>query len=29
LNANGDLVSAMVVARISEGKNWFLNKSNG
>lgn len=23
LNANGDLVSAMVVARISEGKKWF------
>jgi Na+/H+-dicarboxylate symporter len=29
LNANGDLVCAMVVARISEGKKWFLNKSNG
>ncbi|WP_281322784.1 dicarboxylate/amino acid:cation symporter [Flavobacterium aestivum] len=28
LNANGDLVCAMVVARISEGKKWLLNKSN-
>ncbi|WP_426090284.1 dicarboxylate/amino acid:cation symporter [Flavobacterium sp. DSR3-2] len=26
LNANGDLVSAMVVARISEGKNWLTVK---
>ena len=26
LNANGDLVSAMVVARISEGKNWLTEK---
>jgi Na+/H+-dicarboxylate symporter len=25
LNANGDLVSAMVVTRISEGKNWLSN----
>ncbi|MEQ1553330.1 MAG: dicarboxylate/amino acid:cation symporter, partial [Ferruginibacter sp.] len=25
LNANGDLVSTMVIARISEGKNWLQN----
>ena len=25
LNANGDLVSAMIVTRISEGKNWLKN----
>jgi Na+/H+-dicarboxylate symporter len=25
LNANGDLVAAMVVTRISEGKNWLSN----
>lgn len=28
LNANGDLVSAMVVARISEGKDWLSKKVN-
>lgn len=26
LNANGDLVSAMIVARIAEGKNWLTEK---
>lgn len=26
LNANGDLVSAMVITRIAEGKNWLLVK---
>jgi hypothetical protein len=26
LNANGDLVSAMVITRIAEGKNWLLEK---
>lgn len=25
LNANGDLVSAMIVTRVSEGKNWLKN----
>ncbi|MDP3313613.1 dicarboxylate/amino acid:cation symporter [Lutibacter sp.] len=28
LNANGDLVSAMVVARISEGKKWLSKTAN-
>jgi Na+/H+-dicarboxylate symporter len=27
LNANGDLVSAMLVTRISEGKKWLINAS--
>ena len=27
LNANGDLVSAMLVTRIAEGKKWLLEKA--
>ncbi|WP_395006052.1 dicarboxylate/amino acid:cation symporter [Undibacterium sp.] len=28
LNANGDLVSAMMVTRLAEGKNWLINRLN-